>query len=172
MSYLRFLWCQQRNAILLLSSSVVLLIIGFSQWVDAMRPHPIAPPNRSAPLLLTPLQAVSAGSRLIKRLQTNTADLSEVLHRVADTNDLSLDEVRYETRPERDLPIVQRAASFTLTDSYAHVRHYVEQVLRTQNNLSLEAFDCSREDIDIADVNCDIRITAFEPVEAKGGSGR
>jgi hypothetical protein len=169
MSYLRFLWRRQRTSILLLGCSLILSAIGIGQWADAVRPHPIASVTRVAPQPLIAAQAPSARSHLIQRLQTTTADLPEVLHRIADANDLSLDEVRYETRPEHDLPIVQRVASFTLTDSYAHVRHYVEQVLRAQNNLSLDAFDCTRQDIDVADVDCEIRIAAFEPLNMTGG---
>jgi hypothetical protein len=99
---------------------------------------------------------------LLQSLPTSSTDIADLLHRESERDQLPIDEISYESREEHDLPIVMRSASFTLTDSYATIRHYLDSVIHAQSNLTLDALDCTRDDISSRAVNCVITISAVQ----------
>jgi len=108
---------------------------------------------------------------LILSLPNASVDIAELVHREADSANISIEEISYESRVEHDLPIVLRSASFNLTNNYTTIRHYLDNVVHAQTNLTLDALDCTRDDISSPEVNCVITVSAYQrynPAQIEG----
>jgi len=99
---------------------------------------------------------------LVQALPKVAIDIAELVHHEADNANISIEEISYESRVEHDLPIVLRSASFNLTNNYTTIRRYLDSVVHAQTNLTLDALDCTRDDISSAEVNCAITISAYQ----------
>jgi hypothetical protein len=167
--YLLYFFQLHRTALLFLLASVVVFVLVALMGVNAIytsyaKLHPAEMPAIVASTLPT-----RQSDALIHTLPFSELDIADLLHREADRGDLTIEEISYESRPEHDLPIVMRTASFNVTNNYATIRHYLDSVVHAQTNLTLDALDCARDDITTPEVNCVISISAYQriaPTEA------
>ncbi|MET3109166.1 hypothetical protein AAKU67_004093 [Oxalobacteraceae bacterium GrIS 2.11] len=171
MPYVVYFFRLHRTAVISIVTSVVLLSIVISVWVNHYRiTRSSQLQSKTTPASPTPLPAKQS-DLLIQSLPRINTDIAELLHREAGNAGLSIEEISYESRLEHDLPIELRSASFNLTNSYTTIRHYLDSVIHAQSNLTLDALDCTRDDIASPEVTCGITITAvqhYNPTPVEG----
>lgn len=162
-----YLYFFQRYRIVL-----IFMIMGIASLISVIviGMHTLANNKPVPPQIATNLNVTSPARQseiLLRSLSAASLDIAELLHREADNMDITLEEVSYEIRREQNLPVVLRNARFTLTNTYTTIRQYLDRVLHAQTNLTLDALDCTRDDIASREVNCAITISAvqrFNPI--------
>ena len=168
MHYIRYFIARHQAPLMILAvAAISLLAFALAARVPA-RPLPASPAHmqRLAASRPTPLSApASATARLLARLP-NDSGLPELLHAQAEAVGVALDEVSYQREEEQALPVWRLYATFTLQDSYAQIRRYVDQVLRASRNVALQSIDCTRDDIASEDVSCAIKLVAYARISA------
>ncbi|MET3124361.1 hypothetical protein AAKU67_003976 [Oxalobacteraceae bacterium GrIS 2.11] len=175
MQYLVYFFRSHRASVTAALTSIVLLAIVISVWFNSVR---IIRNNQlqsqTAPILPAPLP-LKQSDLLIRSLPSTNTDIAELIHRQANVVGITIEEIGYESRLEHDLPIELRSASFNLLNSYTTIRQYLDSVVHAQSNLTLDALDCTRDDIASPEVTCAITITAVQhynatPVEGNHGN--
>jgi len=161
MPYLAYFFRLHRASLIavLLSASVLFAVIAVA--VNGWRLAHNNQTHGKSSALPTPLP-LKQSDVLVQSLPTAAIDIAELVHREADSANISIEEISYESRVEHDLPIVLRSASFTLTENYKAIRQYLDSVVHAQSNLTLDALDCTRDDISSPEVNCVITVSAYQ----------
>jgi hypothetical protein len=96
------------------------------------------------------------------------ADLVAQLSRIGDNAALPVDEVFYSLDEGINQPYMRYRVTMKVTASYPAVRRFVRDVTATLSNVDLDAISCSRSDINIAPLNCDLVFSGFFRKDAHG----
>lgn len=91
----------------------------------------------------------------------DNAKLVAALHQVADELSLPLDEVSYSLDNSDNQPFLRYHMNLSVVSSYAVMRDFVVRLQRTQSQVSLDGIHCSRDDIGVAALSCDLNLSAF-----------
>jgi hypothetical protein len=174
MHYLAYFFRLHRASLVAVSISIVLLTCVVIIGINHLRiTHNNVSQIKTA-ALPTPV-ALKQSEVLIQSLPNSSTDIAELIHREAENAQITIEEISYESREEHDLPVVLRSASFNLTNNYTTIRHYLDSVVHAQTNLTLDALDCTRDDISSREVNCVITVSAYQrynPAPAEGNHVR
>lgn len=79
-----------------------------------------------------------------------------------------MDEVSYSLDDNANQPYLRYRATMTVEGDYAAIRQLAAQIAKAPGSLSLDTLHCSREDIDIKPLSCELGISGFY---ARGGRG-
>lgn len=91
----------------------------------------------------------------------DSAGLVTILNETATDSGLVLDEVSYSLDANASLPYLRYRITMTLNSSYPLVRRLTEQLNAHVPNLTLDAITCSRKDVSVAELNCDVVMSGF-----------
>jgi len=79
------------------------------------------------------------------------------LHRIASSKNLQATRADYRDAPEAGTPLVRVKIEVPVTGSYAAIREWIAELLKTQSNLTLEGLELNRSDIGKLDLNARVR---------------
>lgn len=96
------------------------------------------------------------------------ADMVAKLNRIADNAALPVDEVGYELDVGTNQPYMRYRVTMTVTASYPAIRRFTRDVTAAMNNVDLDAISCTRSDINVVALNCDLGFSAFFRKDAHG----
>lgn len=90
-----------------------------------------------------------------------SSELVTVLNETAAESDLILDEVTYSLDDNVRQPYLRYRITMTLHASYPLIRRLAEQLSVKVPHLTLDAIDCSRKDVVVAELSCDMTMSGF-----------
>jgi hypothetical protein len=119
-----------------------------AQWQakPAQVAHAAAPTVSAAALDLPPFQS---------------ARVVTILNETASDSGLKLDEVTYSLDDNASQPYLRYRITMTLNASYPLIRRLAEQLNANVPYLTLDAISCSRKDIGVAELSCDMVMSGF-----------
>ena len=164
MTYFTYFFRLHRSALMAVLVGMVVLVGAVIVWINAVQLSRVSEAQKNVGTTIAPLLPLKQSELLVRSLPATASDIAGLLHLNADNAGITLEEISYESRPEHDLPIELRNASFTLTNNYTTIRHYLDNVIHAQPNLTLDALDCTRNDIASPEVNCEITVSAIQRV--------
>ncbi|NML60932.1 hypothetical protein HHL21_07510 [Massilia sp. RP-1-19] len=91
----------------------------------------------------------------------NSAQVLQVLSNVALETNLPLAEVTFSLEAGAAQPYLRYRAAFTATGTYSTIRRFVDQVHSSVGDVSLDAFSCTRKNIQDTTLACDLAFSAF-----------
>ncbi|GLR13679.1 hypothetical protein GCM10007907_24690 [Chitinimonas prasina] len=91
----------------------------------------------------------------------NSAQLMGDLQQAADAAKLPLDEVTFTLDDKGKLPYLRYRASLSVSADYPAIRRFVDGLRVGMANVTLDGIHCSREDIGVAELSCDVSLSAF-----------
>lgn len=91
----------------------------------------------------------------------NSAQLMGDLQQAADVAKLPLDEVTFTLDDKGKLPYLRYRASLSVSADYPAIRRFVEGLRIGMANVTLDGIHCNREDIGVAELSCDVSLSAF-----------
>jgi len=97
-----------------------------------------------------------------------SAEFVAALDQLSESSKLPMDEVSYSLDDNANLPYLRYRATMTVEGDYAAIRQLVAHISGAQGSLSLDTLHCSREDIDVKPLSCELGISGFY---ARGGHG-
>ena len=112
-----------------------------------------APANLSAAPDLPPFQS---------------AQLVAILNETATDSGLVLDEVVYTLDNNSNQPYMRYRITMSLHATYPLIRRLVEQLNTKVPHVTLDAINCSRKDVVVAELNCDVAMSGFFRKGARG----
>lgn len=98
----------------------------------------------------------------------NSAQLVAALNETATDSGLVLDEVAYTLDNNSNQPYMRYRITMSLNATYPLVRRLTEQLHLNVPHLTLDAINCSRKDIVVAELNCDVVMSGFFRKERHG----
>ncbi|WP_460536560.1 hypothetical protein [Chitinimonas naiadis] len=116
---------------------------------------------RAAPKANSAVQAESAKHGVIKLPAFKSAAFVDGLGKLADAAKLPMNEITFSLDDNADQPYLRYRATMTVEASYPAIRRFVEKVQADMDNVSLDTLNCTRADIDVAEVSCDLGLSAF-----------
>lgn len=125
-----------------------------------------------AQALLADLRANATSAQATKVHPTNepaapdlptfqSAPLVASLNDTAADSGLSLEEVTYSLDDNHNQPYLRYRITMTLNATYPLIRRLVEQLNTKVPHLTLDAINCSRKDVAVAELNCDVAMSGF-----------
>lgn len=90
-----------------------------------------------------------------------SSDLVTVLNETATESGLVLDEVTYSLDDNIRQPYLRYRITMTIHASYPLIRRLAEQLAAKVPHLTLDAIDCSRKDVGVAELSCDMAMSGF-----------
>jgi hypothetical protein len=94
--------------------------------------------------------------------------LLSLLHQSAAASDLHLDEVNLSLDDSGNQPFIRYKAAFGVTARYASLRHFTAFALSRSKDITLDAVSCTRADIGIADIQCELEFSDIYRRDANG----
>lgn len=91
----------------------------------------------------------------------DSALLVSVLNETATESGLVLDEVVYTLDNNSNQPYMRYRITMSLNATYPLIRRLAEQLNTNVPHLTLDAINCSRKDIIVAELNCDMVMSGF-----------
>jgi hypothetical protein len=108
---------------------------------------------------------VSWGSADLKAFRSS--HLLSVLENGASAASIKLDEISFAIDDSPNQPYVRYRASFTVLSRYPTIRKFISEILAGSEGVVLDTVACRREDVNAADVRCDI--SAYVAYQEKAG---
>lgn len=127
----------------------------------------------NAQSLLADLRANATSSQAAKLLATSeqaaapelplfqSAPLVASLNDTAADSGLVLEEVTYTLDDNHNQPYLRYRITMTLNATYPLIRRLVEQLNANVPHLTLDAINCARKDVAVAELNCDVAMSGF-----------
>lgn len=84
-----------------------------------------------------------------------------LLHASADAMESELDEIVYTLEEAPSEPLLRYRARFGVSASYPGVKRFVDKVLNSAPNLSLDKISCIKQTIQEDSPTCDFAVSAF-----------
>lgn len=97
-----------------------------------------------------------------------SSGLVTALNETADESGLVLEEVAYALDDNSTQPFLRYRITMSIATTYPLVRHLVEKLGERVPHLALDSIHCAREDVGIAELNCDVVMSGFFR-KTKGG---
>lgn len=97
-----------------------------------------------------------------------SSELVTVLNETATESGLVLDEVTYSLDDTGRQPFLRYRISMTIHAGYPLIRRLAEQLSAKVPHLTLDAIDCSRKDVVVAELSCDMAMSGFFRKGARG----
>lgn len=113
---------------------------------------PALAPNRPAP---------SASAAALDLPPFDSAKLVTILNDTAGDSRLLLDEVTYALDDNASQPYLRYRITMTLNASYPLIRSLAERLSENVPYLTLDAINCSRKDVGVAELSCDMVMSGF-----------
>ncbi|KQZ32565.1 hypothetical protein [Duganella sp. Root1480D1] len=85
-----------------------------------------------------------------------SSHLLAILEHGASSANVKLDEISFAVEDSPNQPFVRYRASFQVLSRYPTVRKFISEILSGSEGVVLDTVSCRREDINAADVRCDI----------------
>lgn len=98
----------------------------------------------------------------------NSAQLVTAIYQVADETQLPVDEISYALDDNLNQPYLRYRLNLSVSASYPVIRRFVDRFRTELSHVSLDTISCSREDIGVAVLSCDLSLSAFY---RKAGNG-
>lgn len=96
-----------------------------------------------------------------------SSHLLSILEQGASAANIKLDEISFAIDESPNQPFVKYRASFTVLSRYPTIRKFISEILAGSEGVVLDTVACRREDINTADVRCDI--SAYVAYREKSG---
>lgn len=90
-----------------------------------------------------------------------SSELVTILNDTATESGLVLNEVTYSLDENNKQPYLRYRVTMTLHASYPLIRRLAEQLSAKVPHLTLDAIDCSRKDVVVAELSCDMAMSGF-----------
>ncbi|NVD69564.1 hypothetical protein HUX88_03200 [Duganella sp. BJB1802] len=97
-----------------------------------------------------------------------SSDLVAQFSRVAEESKLPLDEIGYLLEEGATRPYLRYRITMTVAASYPAIRQFVANVTSTMGHVDLDSISCTRADIVVAPLTCELAFSAFFRAEAYG----
>ncbi|WP_332856474.1 hypothetical protein [Duganella sp. S19_KUP01_CR8] len=97
-----------------------------------------------------------------------SSDLVAQFSRVAEESKLPLDEIGYLLEEGTNRPYLRYRVTMTVAASYPAIRQFVSNVTSTMTHVDLDSINCTRADIVVAPLTCELAFSAFFRAEAHG----
>lgn len=97
-----------------------------------------------------------------------SAQLVSILNETATDSGLVLDEVAYTLDNNANQPYMRYRITMSLNATYPLIRRLAEQLNANVPHLTLDAINCSRKDVVVAELNCDLVMSGFFRKDARG----
>lgn len=98
----------------------------------------------------------------------DSAALVAVLNETATDSGLVLDEVAYTLDNNSNQPYMRYRITMSLHATYPLIRRLAEQLNTNVPHLTLDAINCSRKDVIVAELNCDMVMSGFFRKDRRG----
>lgn len=82
--------------------------------------------------------------------------LVAILEQGAGAANIKLDEISFAVDDAPNLPYLRYRASFQVVSRYPTIRKFISEILSGSDGVVLDTVACRREDINVADVRCEI----------------
>lgn len=89
------------------------------------------------------------------------ANFIRTLHQIAGRSNLGLSELSYVLDDAPTQPYLRYRIQFSVPSNYPSLRRFINDMHTQLAHVTLDSISCSREDIKIAELNCDLSFTAF-----------
>jgi len=96
-----------------------------------------------------------------------SSHLMTILEQGASSANVKLDEISFAVDDAPQQAFVRYRASFQLVSRYPAIRKFISEILAGSEGVVLDTVACRREDINVADVRCDI--SAYVAYQEKAG---
>lgn len=96
-----------------------------------------------------------------------SSHLLTILEEGASSANIKLDEISFAIDDSPNQPYVRYRASFTVLSRYPIIRKFISEILAGSEGVVLDTVTCHREDVNAADVRCDI--SAYVAYQEKVG---
>lgn len=96
-----------------------------------------------------------------------SSHLLSILENGASAAAIKLDEISFAVDDSPNQPYVRYRASFTVLSRYPTIRKFISEILAGSEGVVLDTVACRREDVNAADVRCDI--SAYVAYQEKAG---
>lgn len=96
-----------------------------------------------------------------------SSHLLSILENGASAAAIKLDEISFAIDDSPNQPYVRYRASFTVLSRYPTIRKFISEILAGSEGVVLDTVACRREDVNAADVRCDI--SAYVAYQEKAG---
>ena len=120
----------------------------------------------SRPMVAQPSSAQRAAAPTLPWFQSS--ELVAQLNRVAEDSKLPVDEVGYMLEEATNRPYLRYRVTMTVAASYPSIRQFVGSVTSTMTNVDLDSISCTRADIVVAPLTCELAFSAFFRMDAHG----
>ena len=162
----------QPRLLVVLIASVVLFAIGVAACVEQWQRteaaehewQSISQPHRTAGRPTTQ----AALPQQIALPPFNSAELVTALHRAAEESKLPLDEILFSLDDNATQPYLRYHATLTVSARYPAIRSFLQKMRTAVSNVSLDSITCTREDIGVTDLTCELALSAFYKKEGHG----
>lgn len=82
-------------------------------------------------------------------------------HKVAGRSHLDLNEMSYVLDESPSQPYLRYRIQFSVLSNYPSLRRFIKNIHAEFQHVTLDSMSCSREDITVIELNCDLSFTAF-----------
>ncbi|OEZ54885.1 hypothetical protein [Duganella sp. HH105] len=118
------------------------------------------------PVVAAPVAAPRLAAPTLPWFQSS--DLVAQFNRVAEESKLPLDEVGYLLEEGGNHPYLRYRVTMTVAASYPAIRQFVSDVTSTMKHVDLDSISCTRADIVVAPLTCELAFSAFFRADAHG----
>ncbi|MBA5689981.1 hypothetical protein [Rugamonas apoptosis] len=105
--------------------------------------------------------SVAASSAAFALPWFESATLAQQFNRAATAAGLPVDEVGYVLEEGADQPFIRYRVSMTVSASYPAIRRFVDNIGATLSHVDLDAISCTRPDIMVVPLTCELAFSAF-----------
>lgn len=113
-------------------------------------------------------QALRAAPAVVDLKAFRSSHLLGILEEGASSANIRLDEISFAVDDSPNQPYVRYRASFQVLSRYPTVRKFISEILSGSEGVVLDTVSCRREDINAADVRCDISAYVAYREKARG----
>ena len=150
-----------------LTGAVLLLAIAVAAglfWLslvrhDAVVRRDIANLNKSLGQPVASSSSQGSGRLDLPRFEPNK--LVEAINRLAQNTKLPLDEITFVLEDNHNQPYLRYRATLSVSSRYPAIRRFLDALEIEQPQVALDAISCERDDINAAETNCDVNLSAF-----------
>jgi hypothetical protein len=121
--------------------------------------------GRRSPTMALPPSESSLAKMDLKVFRSS--HLLAILEQGASSANIKLDEISFAIDDSPTQPYVRYRASFTVLSRYPTIRKFISEILAGSEGVVLDTVVCRREDVNAADVRCDI--SAYVAYQERAG---
>jgi hypothetical protein len=161
-------WTSRHVFLMKMSVSCLILLVGAAAFYLMQASVESESNYATHQVTLHPADAHTPRTRSFHFATFDSVPLLDAIIRGADIAGLKVDEVKFALDDSPAQTFLRYRATFLLTGRYLGMRNFVKQVNSTMQNSSLDGVHCRREDIDVADVECELTLSAWYRRSTRG----